>query len=84
MYIQPVTNGLQGGTDMFSVIASNSGKLILKILDVQGRIAKTIVQSIEEGANNLLINLTDLAAGAYVLNAFYNDSFVNAFRFTKR
>jgi hypothetical protein len=83
MHIQQLEAGLQGGPGVLSMIAGNSGKLILKVLDAQGRIAKTVVEMIEEGAHRLMINLNDLTEGAYVLNAFYNDSFVNAFRFIK-
>ncbi len=65
------------------VVTSKSGELILKILDVQGRMAKTIREKVEQGANELAVNLSDLAEGVYVLNAFIGDSFIKAFRFKK-
>ena len=80
-YVQPNVAEEPG---YLNVIANNSGNLILKILDVQGRMAKTVIEKVEQGAQQLLINLNDLAEGIYVLNAFNGDSFIKAFRFTKR
>lgn len=77
---QPLT---EDGLGILDIVALNSGKLILKILDVQGRIAKTIIERVEQGAQQLMINLNDLSDGMYVLNVFNGDSFVKAIRFTK-
>lgn len=77
--IQPATDGLS----CLNVVANTSGRLILKILDVQGRIAKTVIKSVEQGAHELMLNLDDLCEGNYVLNAFNGESFVKALRFTK-
>ncbi len=73
----------QQDVNYIQVVANKSGQIILKILDVQGRLAKTIIEKVEQGANELAVNLNDLAEGMYVLNAFVGDSFVKAFRFTK-
>lgn len=71
------------GQSYLNVVANTSGKLILKILDVQGRIAKTIIEKVEQGVSELAVNISDLAEGMYVLNAFSGDSFIKAVRFTK-
>ena len=65
------------------VAAARSGDLIVKILDVQGRMAKTIIEKVEQGVQELCVNLNDLGSGYYVLNTFIGDTFIKAFRFFK-
>ncbi|MGN6619337.1 MAG: T9SS type A sorting domain-containing protein [Ilyomonas sp.] len=62
------------------VAAKCSGLLIVKILDIQGRIAKTIKEKVEEGVNQLSLNISDLKNGRYVVNIFNNDEFIQAVR----
>jgi hypothetical protein len=83
MNIDGLQSTVVGGASSLNVVAAKSGQLILKILDVQGRIAKTVIESVEKGAHELMLNLSDLSEGRYVLNAFNGDSFVKAVRFTK-
>ena len=83
MNIDGLQSNVVGGASSLNVVAAKSGKLILKILDVQGRIAKTVIESVEKGAHELMLNLNDLGEGNYVLNAFNGESFVKALRFTK-
>ena len=74
---------LQEGLSFLDVAATKSGDLILKVLDVQGRIAKTVIEKVEQGAQQLCINISDLAKGNYVLNAFFGETFIKAVRFIK-
>jgi hypothetical protein len=74
---------LQEGLSLLDVAAGKSGQLILKVLDVQGRIAKTIIEKVEQGAQQLYININDLGKGNYVLNAFFGETFIKAVRFIK-
>ncbi|MDB5232308.1 MAG: hypothetical protein JWN76_3113 [Chitinophagaceae bacterium] len=74
---------VEDGQGILDIVALNSGNLILKILDVQGRIAKTIIEKVEQGAQQLMVNMNDLGEGMYVLNVFNGDSFIKAIRFTK-
>lgn len=62
------------------VAAKCSGLLIVKILDIQGRIAKTIKEKVEDGVNQLSLNISDLKNGRYVVNIFNNDEFIQAVR----
>lgn len=78
MHVQQLLHDQETG--LLSVHTNNSGNLILKILDVQGRMAKTIIEKVEQGCSELALNIGDLAEGIYVLNAFFGDSFVKAFR----
>jgi len=60
------------------IVAKCSGTLIVKILDIQGRIAKTIKEKVEEGVGQLSLNISDLQNGKYVVNIFSNDEFIKA------
>jgi hypothetical protein len=83
MNIQGIQPNAADGLSCLNVVANTSSRLILKILDVQGRIAKTVIKTVEQGAHELMLNLNDLGEGNYVLNAFNGESFVKALRFTK-
>ena len=62
------------------IAANCSGLLIVKILDIQGRITKTIKEKVEDGVNQLSLNISDLQNGRYVVNIFNNDEFIKAVR----
>lgn len=74
---------LNDGLDLLDIAVSKPGDLILKVLDVQGRMAKTIIEKVEQGAQQLYLNMTDLNTGSYVLNAFIGGTFIQAIRFIK-
>ncbi len=74
---------LSDGLSLLEVAAHKSGHLILKVLDAHGRIAKTIIEKVEQGAQELYINMSDLSNGNYVLNAFLGETFIKAVRFIK-
>ena len=67
-----------------NIVADNFGKLTLKVLDTNGRIAKRIYEDVLEGCQKLDLKLNELSSGTYVLNAFHGDVFVKSFRFTKQ
>lgn len=64
-------------------VSNYSGNLIVKVLDIQGRIAKTIKEKVEEGMQQLALNFDDLKNGMYVVNIFSDDEFVKAVRLVK-
>jgi len=66
-----------------SIIASKGESILLKVLDIEGKIAKSITHILEEGKQELSLNLSDLSKGKYVLNAFSKDAFLNSFKFIK-
>lgn len=63
-------------------VATNIGKLTLKVFDTNGRIAKKVYHDIMEGVQKL--DLSDLADGTYIINAFKGDMFLKAFRVEKQ
>ena len=65
------------------IVADGSHALTLKVLDVYGRIAKTVQTEIEDGMNELIVNLSDLQVGSYVVNAFSGGQFLKAVKFIK-
>jgi hypothetical protein len=65
-------------------MANKTGRLILKVLDIEGRIAKTVVANIDEGRHQLELNMGDLNSGRYVMNAFSGDTFIKSIRFVKQ
>jgi hypothetical protein len=84
MYIQSLQPTFIATSSTLSVIANKSGNLIVKVLDLQGKIAKTVKTKIDEGSQQLDINLSDLTSGMYVLNAFNGDVFLRSIRFVKQ
>ena len=78
--------GVKPATDSqsyLSIMVNSIGKLTLKVFDTNGRIAKKICQDIISGVQQLEVNLSDLANGTYILNAFNGDTFVKSYKFTK-
>lgn len=84
MYIQHMQPGLVGELGYVTVLAHKTGRLVLKVLDVEGRIAKTVVAQVNEGRQQLELNMADLHRGRYVLNAFSGDIFLKSVRFEKQ
>ncbi len=66
------------------IVADSNEKLILKILDVYGKMATTIQTQIEGSMHELIVNISDLKVGVYVVNAFsVTGSFLKAIKFHK-
>jgi hypothetical protein len=84
MYIQNLQPGLIENLGYVTVLAHETGRLVLKVLDLDGRIAKTVVARISEGKQQLELNMADLHSGAYVMNAFSDGYFIKSIRFTKQ
>ena len=60
-----------------------TGSMVVKVLDVQGRIAKTIRQTVEDNIDRLRLNVEDLCQGKYIINIFSDDHFIKAVQYTK-
>ena len=84
MYIQNLQLGLIENMSYVTVMANKTGRLILKVLDVEGRLAKTVVANINEGKQQLELNMEDLNSGRYVMNAFSGDIFIKSIKFDKQ
>ena len=84
MHIQNLQPGLVDNLSYVTILADKTGKLILKVLDIDGRIAKTVVANINEGKQQLELNMADLHSGRYVMNAFSGDIFLKSMRFVKQ
>ncbi len=69
---------------VLSFIAQKEDRLTVKILDGEGKIAKTFIIIVKQGKQDLNLNLNDLNNGKYVLNAFLGDAFLKSFRFIKQ
>ena len=67
-----------------SVMVQNAGRLVVKVLDVRGMIAKTFQTTVNEETTECKIDVQDLPTGKYVLNAFNGDSFLKCIRFIKQ
>lgn len=65
------------------IVADGREKLTLKVLDAYGLIAKTIQTQFEEGMHELIVNISDLKIGSYVVNAFSGGKFLKAIKFVK-
>jgi hypothetical protein len=71
-------------TSYLEIVANRDGRVTLKVLDVNGRIAKRVTTSVSSGNQKLALDLNDLNNGAYVLNAFNDGEFVKSIRFIKQ
>jgi hypothetical protein len=67
-----------------NIVADAEGHLTLKVLGVNGRMAKSLTTNVSCGNQKLPINLDDLNEGVYVLNAFNDGDFIKSIRFIKQ
>ena len=67
-----------------SLMVQRAGRLVVKVLDVRGMIAKTFQTMVSEESTECKIDVKDLPKGKYVLNAFNGDSFLKCIRFIKQ
>ena len=67
-----------------SVLAEKNSHITMKVLDQEGKIAKTFITLVEQGKQDLALNLSDLHNGIYVLNAFCGGVFVKSIKFVKQ
>lgn len=74
---------LSNSLSYIDIVADCSGQLIVKILDIQGKRAKTIKEAVGVGVQKLSINVGDLKNGNYVMNIFNDLGFVKSVRYTK-
>ena len=84
MYIQNLQPGPVENMSYVTVLSDKNGRLVLKVLDIEGRVAKTVVANINEGKQQLELNMGDLHSGRYVMNAFSGDTFIRSIRFVKQ
>ncbi len=84
MYIQSLQPTLITNNSYLHVVADRMGKLTIKVLDVQGMIAKRVTTYIQAGNQQLDLNLTDLTNGNYILNVFNGDIFLKSIPFKKQ
>ncbi len=66
-----------------SVLAEKNDRITMKVLDIEGKIAKTFITIVEEGKQDLALNLSDLRNGVYILNAFCGGVFLKSIKFIK-
>ncbi|MBX9732439.1 MAG: T9SS type A sorting domain-containing protein [Chitinophagaceae bacterium] len=68
---------------LLSVLANEAGKLVLKILDAEGKFLDTIVTTIDKGYQQIVVEIENWQSGQYIVNAFDGNRFVQAIRVTK-
>lgn len=66
------------------VLADKNSRITMKVLNTGGEIAKTFNSIVEEGKQDIALNLSDLSSGVYVLNAFCGDVFLKSIKFIKQ
>lgn len=71
-------------TSYLEIVANKIGQITLKVLDVNGRMAKKVSTTVSSGTQKLALDLNDLVNGSYVLNAFNDGEFVKSIRFIKQ
>ncbi len=83
MLVHETASAVNHTYNYFDIAANCSGLLIVKILDIQGKIAKTIKETLEDGAYKFSVNVDDLKTGKYIINIFNDIGFVKSVRYTK-
>lgn len=83
MPIQNIQSTIVDDCTYLGIVVNGTEKLTLKVLDVYGKMAKTIQAQLEEGMNEMKVNISDLKVGSYVVNAFSGEKFLEAYRFVK-
>lgn len=83
MYIHSLQPTLIKHNTTLNIIATGVDNIVVKVLDTQGKIAKTIEQKVKDGRQELSLNFSDLDKGNYVLNAFNKGVFLKSIRFIK-
>ena len=83
MYIQSFLPTMVADNGVLHVVANKDTFLTVKVLDIKGKISKTIKASIVSGSQQVLLQMDDLLSGNYVLNAFSGDVFLRSIRFSK-
>ena len=77
-------SALQNVFNYFEVPANCCGNsMVVKVLDIRGRIAKTVKQTLEESVDKVRLNVDDLKKGKYIINIFTDDNFIKAVHYTK-
>jgi hypothetical protein len=71
-------------TSYLEIVANRDGRVTLKVLDTNGRMAKKVTTTVSSGNHRLALDLDDLNSGVYVLNAFSGDEFLKSIRFIKQ
>lgn len=84
MYIQSLQPIQTNGNSYLNVVANKMDKLTIKVLNVQGMIEKKLTTFVNEGSQQLNLNLSDLNKGNYILNAFCGDVFIKSIPFIKQ
>ena len=84
MLVQSLQPTIVQQESLLSIMAEGAGRLIIKVLDVQGRMAKTFNTMVAAGSQQFPIDMQDLPTGNYVLNAFNGESFLKSIRFEKQ
>jgi len=84
MYIRSLDPTSIQNNSVLNVVANKDSHLTVKVLDVQGKMAKSFETRVFEGSQQLPINLGDLNSGMYVLNAFCGEEFLQSIRFIKK
>lgn len=84
MYIQSLQPIQTNGNSYLNVVADKMDQLTIKVLNVQGMIEKKLTTFVNEGSQQLNLNLSDLNEGNYILNAFCGDVFIKSIPFIKQ
>lgn len=84
MLIQSMQPVLVQEQSFLQINSDKAGDMVIKVFDTQGSLAKTVQAFIQQGSQQLNLNLNGLDAGQYVLNAFSGDTFLKSFRFFKQ
>lgn len=68
---------------LLSVLANETGRLVVKVLDAQGRFLHTITTLVQQGYQQVQIDIAEWNSGHYIVNAFKGGEFIQSLRVIK-
>ncbi len=84
MFVQNLQPLVIESQAVLNLMVQSAGRLVVKVLDMRGMVAKTFQTTVNEESTECEIDVKDLPTGKYVLNAFNGDSFLKCIRFIKQ
>lgn len=68
---------------LYDIAADRQEQFIIKIWDIQGRMAKTIKETLVSGVSKISIDVADLKTGKYVMNVFNEQGFIKSIHYNR-
>jgi len=79
IYPNPATNNLNVDVSIDKV-----AQMEVRLLDMSGRVVKSVMQKTQKGMNNVTFDLSDIASGVYGVQIYENNTLIHSAKVNKR